>query len=95
MSDIVQLKGRAGVVHKSSHWAKRYGGSIGPRRFLNLGVMADRFLRIVEIDDVFYVGCAEPMLAHRARASEQVLRVIAAFDDLDAAMTCYRTELGQ
>lgn len=94
MSDIIPLEGRAGVVHKSSHWAKRYGGSIGPRRFLNLGVMADRFLRIVEIDGVFYVGRAEPMLAHRARASEQVLRVIAAFDDLDAAMTCYLTELG-
>lgn len=95
MSDTIPLEGRAGVLHVSSHWVERYGGSNGPRRFLNLGVLSDRFLRLVEIDDVFYVGCAEPMLAHRARASEQVLRVIAAFDDLDAAMTCYRTELGQ
>lgn len=95
MSDIIPLENRFGVCHISSHWSHAVVRSNALRRFEDLGVLSDEHLRIVEIDDVFYVGRAEPMLMYRAQRSEQVLRVIAAFDDLDAAMTCYRTELGQ
>ncbi len=95
MSDIIPLEGRAGVLHVSSHWVERYNGSNGPRRFDDLGVLSDRFLRIVEIDGVFYVGHAGPMLMYRAQRAEQVLHVVASFDTLDAALMCYRTEAEQ
>lgn len=84
------LRGVSGVLH-----AWRYGDRsdcpCAPRRYADLNVLVPGSLRVVEIDGTFHVG---RVFVEVSFSPNPNLHIVASFDNLDAAIMCFRLECG-
>lgn len=90
----IPLRGVSGALYA---WRDAWHGDIQtvclrePRRCPDLSVLLAGPLRVVEIDGVFYVGLVRSEMGVPMNRS---LYAVASFDDLDAAIMCFRLECG-
>ena len=94
----IPLRGVSGALYA---WRDAWHGDIQtvclrePRRCPDLSVLLAGPLRVIEIDGTFHVGRVFVIAGAEVSFSpDPDLYVAASFDDLDAAIMCFRLECG-
>lgn len=92
MTEPIVLDGLPGGVHATC-WDNNIDTHRG--QHVDMGSTVGTGPRLLEIDGVFYVGTTEVRLVSvEPRGWTTLLHGVASFDNLDAAIMCFRLEYG-